>query len=63
MDQFANTKDLLHLINGPIHKHQGFITRSKWTITRFKVKDSKETLNGLIVLILAKAKLGDLLEH
>lgn len=31
MDQFINTKYLLHLINGPIHKHQGFIKRSKWT--------------------------------
>jgi len=49
MDLSTNIKDLLNVPNGPI--------------TRFKVKDLKKTLNGLIVLILAKAKLGDLLEH
>jgi hypothetical protein len=47
MDQFTNTKDLVHVPNG--------------SITRFKAKDLKETLNGLIVLVSIKAKLGDLL--
>ena len=49
MDQAANTKDPLHVSNGPI--------------TRSKVKILKKALNGLVVQVSTKAKLRDPLEH
>jgi len=49
MDIPINTKDSLHVSNGPI--------------TRFKTKALKKTLNGLVVQVLAKAELGDPWKH
>jgi hypothetical protein len=44
-----NTKDPLHILNGPI--------------TRSKTKALKEVLNGLVMQVSVKAELGDPLEH
>jgi hypothetical protein len=49
MDQPMNTKDPLHVSN--------------WSITRSKAKALKEALNGLVMRVLAKAKLMDHLEY
>ena len=49
VDQPMNTKDLLHVPN--------------WSITRSKAKALKEALNGLVMQVLAKAKLGNPLEY
>lgn len=37
MNQFMNTKDLLRVLNAPIHTHQGSITRFRWT--RHKIQN------------------------
>ena len=49
VNQPTNTKDSLHVPN----RH----------ITRLKTKALKKELNGLVVQVSAKAKLGDPLEH